>query len=1160
MQGKQQRRVPLHRLTSMKVSRIVLFLTLLLPLALSAQVRWTSRNPAPTTLALKAVAAGQGIYVAVTAQGTVVSSTDSINWRTETFPSSENLNNVAFANGHFFARGDSGTIFVSDDGHYWLQRLGGNVANSGGPIGHNIVYGNGTYVAVSAYGGNVATSPDTVTWTVLPGVFGDSVAFGGGIFVMVSLADDSIRTSTDGLVWKKITPAEFTWANQVAYGAGHFVVRRGSQLYRSSDAVTWTLISGVSASEVAFVKDRFIAQGSSTQQPITSLDGVAWTTHTGVTVLIRPSQIAGIDDSFVGFIGNKLYRSADALAWTLSGVNFSTAANYPGVAFARNRFLTGDGRTSVDGITWTTDGFAVPVANATDLTIHSANDRFFAFTGGSVYISTDGLTGTKTADLTFNPKSIAYGNGHYVAVGANLDGVKGGVATSTDALAWTDRSLAVNLPALIDVEYATNLFVAVGPTGAIYTSPDGLVWTHRPHPVTSAYGNALAYGAGRWVLVGMPSLTSTDGIEWSASTAPDGTAITYANGLFVLNAYWESANNFRFNPTATIATSPDGVHWTYRNTTNVNTGTFAFGNGSWVTAGYRGTLSQSSATDAALAPAFAAGLSAKLDPANKSHLTLDAPATGTGPISYQWFRQTSYFGDAVPTTNTSSTLNLTNWTSVTGDVFTLVATSSYGSATIPYRISYQTSQLDPTGYNSGIARIATPTTDGQLLLALGNAYSSSQYWFGPGPISFQWYKDGVLIPNANASSITVPYDAAKDSDSIFTLALTNLFGRVDFDYDLTTQITLTPSSQTLLPGTATTFTARVTSTLANSVVTFTWKKNGQTIRTVDATVGTFTQTAVDSLVLSNLQSSDYGVYQFTVSNQLGTIASDYFTLAPPSVTRLVNLSVRAHVGTGDDVLIAGFVGNGTGAGPNILARGIGPTLSTLGITAPLARPHLALKNASGVTLATNEKWDVQPGYDAAFLRDVMTRIGAFPLLAGSADAAILRPGALNTAQPPRLTTILSGIGSTTGVGLIEFYEFAPSSERLVNLSARARVGSGENVLIAGFVITGDKPLKLLIRGVGPTLAGQGITSPLSNPKITLFDSAGREIHNNDQWNAAANVADLRAATTVTGAFALVENSNDAAMLESLAPGVYSVHVTSVAGTSGIALVEIYEAP
>ena len=1141
----------------MKISRIFLLVSLLLPLALSAQVRWTTRNPAPTTLPLKAIAAGQGIYIAVAEHGTVVSSTDGLNWQTETFPSTENLNNVAFANGHFFARGDSGTIFVSDDGHYWLQRLGGNVANSGGPVGHNIVYGNGTYVAVSAYGGTVVTSPDTVTWTVLPGVVGDSVAFGGGIFVMVSRLNDSVRTSTDGLVWTKPTSSEFSWADEVAYGAGHFVIRRSTQLYQSTDAVTWTLIPGVSASGVAFVKDRFIARS---QQPVTSLDGVAWTTHTGVTVLIPPSQIAGIGDSFVGFIGNKLYRSIDALAWTPSGVNFSTTANNPGVAFAHNRFLTGDGYTSVDGITWTTDGFAVPVANATDLTIHAANDRFFAFTAGSVYVSLDGLTGTKTADLTFNAKSVAYGNGRYIVVGANIDGSKGGVATSTDALAWTDRSLAVNLPALIAVEYATNLFVAVGPAGAIYTSPDGLTWTRRPHPVTSSSANALAYGAGRWVLAGMPSLTSTDGIEWSASTAPDATAISYANGLFVLNAYWESANNFRFDPTATIATSPDGLHWTYRDTTNVNTGSLAFGNGSWVTAGYRGSLSQSSATDAALAPAFTVGLSAKLDPADNNHLTLDAPASGTGPISYQWLRKTYYYGNAVATTNTSSTLSLANWTSDTGDVFKLVATNAYGSAVMPYRISSQTSQLNPTGFNTSLARIATPTTDGQIVLALGNSYSSSLLWFGPGPVNFQWYKDGVLIPNANAASITVPYDPAKDSDSIFTLALTNLFGRVNFDYDLTTQITLTPSSQTQVPGGATTFTAKVTSTLANSVVTFTWKKNGQTIRTFDAPVGSFTQTAVDSLVLSNLQSSDYGVYQFTASNKLGTIASDYFTLTPPPLTRLVNLSVRAHVGTGDDVLIAGFVGNGNGAGPNILARGVGPTLSTLGVAAPLTRPHLSLNDATGASLATNEHWDVQTGYDAAFLRDLTTRIGAFPLPAGSADAAILRPGALNTARPPRFTAILSGVGNTTGVGLIELYESAPSSERLINLSARARVGSGENVLIAGFVITGDKPLKLLIRGVGPSLTGHGIASPLSNPKITLFDSTGHEIHNNDQWNSAANLTDLRAATISTGAFALTESSNDAAMLESLAPGVYSVHVTSVDGTSGIALVEIYEAP
>jgi hypothetical protein len=96
--------------------------------------------------------------------------------------------------------------------------------------------------------------------------------------------------------------------------------------------------------------------------------------------------------------------------------------------------------------------------------------------------------------------------------------------------------------------------------------------------------------------------------------------------------------------------------------------------------------------------------------------------------------------------------------------------------------------------------------------------------------------------------------------------------------------------------------------------------------------------------------------------------------------------------------------------------------------------------------------------------------------------------------------------------------------------------------------------------VGPALSSHGIAQPLTNPKLTLFNSAGREIHNNDNWSEAANVAEIRSAVTATGAFPLNEGSFDAAMLESLNPGVYTAHVTSADATSGVALAEIYEVP
>jgi hypothetical protein len=143
--------------------------------------------------------------------------------------------------------------------------------------------------------------------------------------------------------------------------------------------------------------------------------------------------------------------------------------------------------------------------------------------------------------------------------------------------------------------------------------------------------------------------------------------------------------------------------------------------------------------------------------------------------------------------------------------------------------------------------------------------------------------------------------------------------------------------------------------------------------------------------------------------------------------------------------------------------------------------------------------------------------------------------------------------------LNEIYGPVSGTQRLVNLSARARVSSGDSVLIAGFVITGKAPLRVMIRGVGPTLIGQGITQPLANPRLILFNSAGREIHNNDNWSAAANAAEIGITAAAVGAFPLPQGSHDAVILETLEPGVYTAHVTSADQvSSGVALVEIYE--
>ena len=283
-------------------------------------------------------------------------------------------------------------------------------------------------------------------------------------------------------------------------------------------------------------------------------------------------------------------------------------------------------------------------------------------------------------------------------------------------------------------------------------------------------------------------------------------------------------------------------------------------------------------------------------------------------------------------------------------------------------------------------------------------------------------------------------------------------------------------------------------------------------------------------------------------------ASDTYT--PVVGGHLVNLSSRAPVGTGDNVLIVGFVITGSVPKP-VLIRGVGPALAVapFNMTGTLPDPLFDLYHA-GVVTSHNDNWATAG--DPATVAAAMARVGAFSLPSGSLDSVIS-----TTLNPGVYSAILYGNGATaTGVGMVEIYDSTVSLDtmtpRMVNISSRGFVGTGDNVLIGGFVVTGDQPRQVLIRGVGPTLTTLGVTGTvLADPIIYLYHS-GAVINQNDNWGSAGDGAAISAATTATGAFALPSGSKDAAILTALQPGVYSVIVAGVGNTTGIALVEVYE--
>ena len=155
----------------------------------------------------------------------------------------------------------------------------------------------------------------------------------------------------------------------------------------------------------------------------------------------------------------------------------------------------------------------------------------------------------------------------------------------------------------------------------------------------------------------------------------------------------------------------------------------------------------------------------------------------------------------------------------------------------------------------------------------------------------------------------------------------------------------------------------------------------------------------------------------------------------------------------------------------------------------------------GTTLATATAWGGSPSLASAF-----SQVGAFPLAASSADSALLE-----TLPPGAYTSIVSGVNATSGVALAEIYDADPagSPASLLNLSARANVGTGADTLIAGFVVEGDLPVRVLLRGVGPSLALApfNLTGVLKQPQILLFNSGGAELGGNMGWGGDPHTGD-----------------------------------------------------
>jgi len=373
-------------------------------------------------------------------------------------------------------------------------------------------------------------------------------------------------------------------------------------------------------------------------------------------------------------------------------------------------------------------------------------------------------------------------------------------------------------------------------------------------------------------------------------------------------------------------------------------------------------------------------------------------------------------------------------------------------------------------------------------------------------------------------------------------------------------ITTQPSSQTIANGGTVSF--HIDATGASS---YQWLFNGNPLSNGNGV----SNVTGGTLVIEGASASSAGSYACSASNSNGTTTSNAATLSVSSTSdlgRLVNISCRAAVGTGGNILIAGFVvgGQGTSGTLPVLIRGTGPALAGFGVAGALSDPQLQLyrsnPDGSSTLLQTNTGWS---GNSSITAED--SAVGAFALTnSSSKDSALYVPNL----QPNSYTSQIAGASGDTGVSLAEIYDatpagtYTPASPRIINISARVQVGTGGNILIAGFVIGGSTSKTVLVRASGPALVPFGVPGTLPDPQLNLYrsnpDGSSTLLRSNTGWGGKTEISSTASSV---GAFAWSNpSSRDSALLATLPPGSYTAQVSGSSNDTGVALVELYEVP
>ena len=474
-----------------------------------------------------------------------------------------------------------------------------------------------------------------------------------------------------------------------------------------------------------------------------------------------------------------------------------------------------------------------------------------------------------------------------------------------------------------------------------------------------------------------------------------------------------------------------------------------------------------------------------------------------------------------------------------------------------------------TGGSTGAVTVKYAT--GDFPTGPGSATASQDYSTSTGTLTFE--------PSETMKQFTVPIlnDAVYEETETFFVTLSNPTGGAAVRSPSTAQVHINENDA---PPRVQFSSAEYSTTEGHGFATLVMTKTGATARSVTVHYKTRDGTATapsdytftgDDLTASvvfepsetsktiQIPLNDDGVVEpsetfevfFTVifNGGVGTPATSTVTIHdddpqgshPP--VRALNISTRAHVLTGDRVMIGGFIVTGNDF-KRVILRAIGPSLIGNGVpsNAALLDPVLQLNRADGTVMATNDNWKEDPA--------VVAQITGTPYEPKDDREAVI----IATLPAGSYTASVKGKGQAGGIALAEVYDVNPTAvAELANISTRGYVGMENDVMIGGFIL-GQNPgtARVAIRALGPSLANAGLSGVLADPHLLLFNENGIPLGSNDDWQT-----DPVSAAQLTANGLALPNARESGIFISLPPGQFTALITGKNIGVGLGLIEIY---